>query len=88
MKKLMLVAIALLFVATLSAEVNLDALKTAHLNAMKYNGRANVLQERDGSVMYFTVIQTEMASVFQSEELVTGYTVIEGKKKSTGKLPQ
>ncbi|MBP7020734.1 MAG: hypothetical protein KBC30_02780 [Planctomycetes bacterium] len=79
MKKLVLVIIALLFVATLSAEVNLEALQAAHMNAMKYNGRADVLQQKD-SKMFFTLIETEMASIFQTEELVTGYTVIEGKK--------
>ncbi|HON43822.1 MAG TPA: hypothetical protein P5543_06655 [Planctomycetota bacterium] len=79
MKKVVLVIIALLFVATLSAEVNLEALKADHLNAMKYNGRADVLQQKN-SIMYYTHIETEMASIFQTEELVTGYTVMEGKK--------
>ena len=80
MKKLVLVIIALLFVATLSAEVNLEALQAAHMNAMKYNGRADVLQQRDAAVTYFTVVKTDMASVYECEDIVTGYTVIEGKK--------
>ncbi|MBP7020731.1 MAG: hypothetical protein KBC30_02765 [Planctomycetes bacterium] len=79
MKKVVLVIIALLFVATLSAEVNLEALKADHLNAMKYNGRADILQQKD-STMFFMLIETDMASIFQTEELVTGYTVMEGKK--------
>jgi len=83
MKKVVLVIIALLFVATLSAEVNLEALKADHLNAMKYNGRADVLQQKN-SIMYYTHIETEMASIFQTEELVTGYTVMEGKKSLLG----
>ncbi|HRU51852.1 MAG TPA: hypothetical protein P5543_06660 [Planctomycetota bacterium] len=79
MKKVVLVIIALLFVATLSAEVNLEALKAAHLNAMKYNGRADILQQKD-STMFFMLIETDMASIFQTEGLVIGYTVMEGKK--------
>jgi len=86
MKKLVLLSIAMLLVVSLSAEVNLDALKAAHMNAMKYNGRADVLQQRDAAVTYFTVVKTDMASVYECEDIVTGYTVIEGKK-SIGKLP-
>lgn len=78
MKKLALLTIALLLVVTISAE-NLEALKDAHMNAMKYNGQAYRLQEKSGE-MYFTTVGTAMASIFSDEDIVIGYTEKAEKK--------
>lgn len=78
MKKLALLTIALLLVVTISAE-NLEALKDAHMNAMKYNGQAARLQERSGE-MYFATVGTTMASMFADEDIITGYLEKSEKK--------
>jgi len=55
--------------------VNFDALKAAHMNAMKYYGRGDA----EGQ-MVFVAMGKEMASVFYGNDLSTGY-VEQGDKK-------
>ena len=73
MKKLaILFAVCMMVAMVANAEGNLDKLKAAHLNAMKYYGRAEAMNERDSKV-FFMSTSKGMASVFLGENLSTGY---------------
>lgn len=75
MKKLALFVAILMVSGFVFADVNFDALRAAHLNAMKYYGRADVAEGQ----MVFVAVGKEMASVYFGEELSTGY--VEQKEK-------
>jgi len=69
MKRLVLFVAILMVSGFVFADVNFDALKAAHINAMKYYGRADVAEGQ----MVFVAIGKEMASVYFGNELSTGY---------------
>jgi len=62
------------------ADVNLDKLQAAHKNAMKFNGRADVLTQRDAK-MVFVQSGKDVASLCIASEVVTGYMESDTNKK-------
>lgn len=77
MKKLALFVACLMISGFVFADVNFDALKASHINAMKYYGRsANV----ENGQMVFMVVGDQMASVYFGEDLSTGYVEKDEKK--------
>lgn len=79
MKKLALLMV-LVMVCTVVFADNFEKLQNAHKNAMKFYGKAELLNQRDAK-MVFTQVGQNTASLFITNDIVTGYMESVDNKK-------
>jgi len=80
MKKLALLMVLVMVCSVVFAD-NFEKLQTAHKNAMKFYGRAELLSQRDAKLITVQANRNDVASLLMTNELVTGYMETEGNRK-------
>ena len=73
MKKLaVFLAVSLMLATFVTADVDIDKLKAAHIAAMKYHGQGDLLLQKDNKMIYLACGK-DVASGFYSPNMATGY---------------